>query len=444
MKSETLIFRYLSGDATSDEVAELDRLLAENGELRKQFIFEAGNDAGLREIALERQSSELESEPRVISPIFRPAAWLAAAAAVAMLGVLIWTQISQPNVIAVLVSSEDASWESSLPTEPGSALTAGRMKLTSGIATIRFRSGAEITLEAPAKLSLKTPMLAWLGEGAAVMTVPEQAIGFVLETPDGNVIDYGTTFAVDVEGEGELSNVEVIDGEVGVFIPETGKEVRLLDQEGAFMGDRKIATYQGPLPEAEVNRDQRIRRIGTRGRSYAVIRANREKWLHHEMLLVRRKVEATNHERRSFFAFDLAEVDFEEVAGAQVRLNQVPSGLGYASRLPLISEIAVYGLVNSDKADWKRGVEWEASPSPEDGVLLGYIQIPRSQQRASRVFTSEALMGFLKEHEGRSVTFILDRDFDSESGAAPSLAHAFASDIHPEAAGPKLELILKN
>ncbi len=444
MKPEALIYRYLSGEATVEEVAELDRLLAEDAGLRRKFVFEAGNDAGLREIALERQASEVESDIAVISPVFRPVAWVAAAAAVVLLAAFSWSQATKPNIIAELVSSENASWESSLPTEPGSELWKGYMKLTSGIATIQFRSGAEMTLEAPAKLTIKTAMRAKLVEGAAVMNVPETAIGFVLETPDGNVIDYGTSFAVDVSGEGKPSNVEVIEGEVGVVLPESDEEVRLTDQQGAFLGENEIATYHGPLPEEEVETGKRIRRVGTRGRSYAVVRGNKEKWLHHEMLLVRRKKEPTNHERRSFFSFDLAEINLENVENVQIRLNQVPSGLGFASRLPLITEVAVYGLTNTEKADWKRGVQWDEAPSIEDGVLLGYIPIPRSEQRASRIFTSPALMDFLEEHAGQSVTFILDREPDPETGAVQSLILAFASDIHPEAAGPKLELIMKD
>lgn len=67
---------------------------------------------------------------------------------------------------------DDASWESSLPTEPGSELTGGYLKLTSGIATVRFLSGAESILEAPANLVLKTPMYAMLTSGAARVEVP--------------------------------------------------------------------------------------------------------------------------------------------------------------------------------------------------------------------------------------------------------------------------------
>lgn len=295
-------------------------------------------------------------------------------------------------------------------------------------------------LEAPAKVTLETSMLAHLESGAVVMNVPESAIGFILETPHGKAIDHGTSFAVSVKGK-KPTTFEVIEGEISVVVPGSGEEVRLVDQQGASVSNGKVTTYEGPQEE-EVEESAKVLRIGTMGRSYSVIRANKLKWLRPTLLSVRRKKEPSNHERRSFFSFDLENVDLGKVASAQIRLNQVPSGFGYASRLPEVTSIAVYGLTNQSKANWQAGTTWEESPAPEDGVLLGFIELPRSEQRASRVFTSEALLDFLKARQGQSVTFILDSEYDPVTGAAPSLLHAFASDIHPEAAGPMLELTL--
>ncbi|MEM8952636.1 MAG: FecR domain-containing protein [Verrucomicrobiota bacterium] len=440
MKPESLIHRYFIGEASESDVAKLDDLLAENPELRKKFITEAGHDAALREIALEQQADAAAADSKLISPVFRPVAWLSAAAAVILLATLAWTQASKPKIIAELVSSEDAAWESSLPTEPGSKLTRGRMKLTSGIATIRFRSGAEMLLEAPSQLYLKGPMRARLNSGAAILNVPESAIGFALETPEGHVIDYGTAFAVNVADERDYTNVEVIEGEVAVFMETTGEEVRVFDQQGATITDNTLSTYEGTLPEAEIEPAQNTLRIGTNGRSTSVIRANKEKWLHPDKLMVKRKNKETNHERRSFFAFEVPEVDMTSIESVRLRLNQVPSGIGYATRLPKVSKIAVYGLTNKEKSDWDLSATWESGPNPEDGTLIGHIEIPRSRQTGSRFLAGERLLTFLKENRGQSVTFILDAEVDPVTGElVPSLVLAFASDTHPEAAGPTLE-----
>ncbi len=64
MNPEELIHRYLLGEATGAEIKALEVMLVEDVEVRRKFIFEAGVDAGLREIALERVS-----EPKVIEKV---------------------------------------------------------------------------------------------------------------------------------------------------------------------------------------------------------------------------------------------------------------------------------------------------------------------------------------------------------------------------------------
>jgi len=82
MNPGQLIHRYLSGEATEAEVSELNRLLAETPSLRKDFLFESSLDSSLRELALERLAGPNPSEAVSISPIFRPVAWFATAAAI--------------------------------------------------------------------------------------------------------------------------------------------------------------------------------------------------------------------------------------------------------------------------------------------------------------------------------------------------------------------------
>ena len=370
--------------------------------------------------------------------------WVAAATAVAMMAGMISMQVAKPKTIADLVSAENASWESSLPTEPGSPLSKGYMKLTEGIGTIRFRSGAEIMLEAPAKLTMKSAMKAKLFAGAAVMNVPESAIGFELETPQGRVIDHGTSFAVNVTNGDNQSDFEVIEGEISVYLPSTGEEVRLKELESASIIDETLSVHEGALPEKDAAvTPARTLRIGTKGRSHSVIRANKEKWLHPDLLTVKRKREPIPHERRSFFAFDISGINWEQVDTARIRLNQVPSGIGFATRLPKISFVGLYGLTNSAKSEWDQDSTWETGPSMEDGVKLGALEIPRSEQRGSRILENDTLLEFLKAHKEGTVTFIIEREVSPIDGSVPSLVHAFASDLHPEVSGPALEITLK-
>ena len=75
-------------------------------------------------------------------------------------------------------------------------------------------------------------------------------------------------------------------------------------------------------------------------------------------------------------------------------------------------------------------------------VLLGTFDIPRSQQRRVFGIETEALLEFLNSHETGAVTFLVTRQTTELQRSG--LVHAFASDSHPEASGPILELAIRN
>lgn len=448
MNPTSLIQRYLVGDVSEDEVRELDRLLADDPDLRREFVLGAATDAGLREVALERAAEPVQTQPQA-KPArwYRGVVWLSVAASFVVV-LTFGPSFFRQNTIATLASSENAAWESSLPTIPGSKLAPGSLKLKSGVATIRFDSGAEVVLEATAELQLMTPMKGKLVTGAAVIDVPDLAIGFVIETPDGYAIDYGTRFAVRVDQQERQSNFEVIEGEIAVHHPQTGENVRLTGQgKSATVSNRSLVVTDverqedAELPENAISRSANVIRIGTNGRTGSVIRNNKMKRLHRDVLSVK-TTELANWDQRSFFAFDLAGVDLRQVEAVLLRLNLVPSIRGFASRLPKINRFGVYGLTNPAKADWKIESRWEEAPAPEDGVLLGTFEVPRSRQRGSFSIQNAELLSFLKEHQNGSVTLILVRETTQIEGVGPGPAHMFASDSHPESVGPMLELSL--
>lgn len=446
MDPSTLMHRYLLGRANADEVRELDQRLTNDPEFRVRFVKAATLDTGLREIAIER-GTEPQSFGVGQSPQFNRnnSHWLVPMALAALAAILLVVIGLQPRVdgtptIATLVSSEAAAWESTLPTTPGSHLAAGTMNLRAGVATIRFRSGAEVLLEAPAELLLVTPMRGKLASGAAVVDVPESAYGFVLETPDGYAVDYGTRFAVRVDPTKQQSDFELVEGEIAVHQPTTGREIRLVDEgEVATIQDSSFVTGTQEVIDTGMPSSPLIIRVGTNGRSDSVLPNNkRHKFIDREILSVK------HHRRekwdyRSFFAFDLSTVNLDSAKEARLRLNLVPSVRGFASRLPEINRFGVYGMTNDAKQNWQIGGTWEDAPAPEDGVLLGTFEIPRSTQRGTFGIANEALLNFVKERSDRSVTFLLIRLTSQIEGNVAGLTHAFASDYHPESVGPLLE-----
>ena len=226
-----LIDRYHLGIASEDEVAELDAELREDSHTRDVFIAAARLETNLYDEAINAIPAD-ESDGDPVSRRL-PLRVIGAVAAMVCLAILVASLVGGrgPKPIATLASSENAAWESELPTTPGAELVPGSLRLISGIATIRFHSGAEVVLEAPSQLVLESPMRGRLLVGAAVIDVPDSAIGFVMETPNGYAVDHGTRFSVVVDKNQQTSSFEVIDGEISVHTSEAKDEVRLKDRK---------------------------------------------------------------------------------------------------------------------------------------------------------------------------------------------------------------------
>ncbi|MDF1739646.1 MAG: FecR domain-containing protein [Verrucomicrobiales bacterium] len=443
MESDQLIHRYLIGEATAEEVAALDGLLAADPELRRKLIFEAGTDARLREIALERVADESAEKMAPVKVSFlSPVSLLSiAAGVVAFLGAYLWTASLKPEVVATLVSSEGASWESSLPTLPGSKLTAGSLNLTSGMATIRFRSGAEVVLEAPANLVLETPMRGKLLAGAAVIDVPDEAIGFIMETPDSYAVDHGTRFAVSVDEKESHSAFEVLEGEISVHHPVTGEEVRLSGRQSSTVSGDGMVKIDGPLPEKTLASTKGRVRIDASPGAFSVVGNNEVEYLHSDFLMAKKSLPNEAFDRRSLFTFDLTGFDPDRYASAGILLNLVPTGIGYAAHLPVVNRFQIYGRAGEAGPVDGSLPRWETVAKPEECELLGTFEIPRSQKRGTFGIETPELMAFLKAHPTGRVSFLLVREtLELERGG---LVHTFASDSHPASSGPVLEFYQK-
>jgi hypothetical protein len=81
--------RYLDGLMEPDERAEFEREAAASPALREQVALQSRIDAGLRRLMEPREASAAEPEPVVTRRLWRPA-WLAAAAAVAVVAAGAW------------------------------------------------------------------------------------------------------------------------------------------------------------------------------------------------------------------------------------------------------------------------------------------------------------------------------------------------------------------
>jgi|TARA_B110000495_G_scaffold157976_1_gene141780 hypothetical protein len=443
MKRENeLINRYLNQEITKEEVTELDELLKNKPELRREFYQQANVVTALE----EEFSSNLPNENITITQPLLFNYKLMALAACLVLGIgalsfLFYDSKSQESRdIATLVSNENAAWESSLPTTPGSTLKPGIMSLKSGVATIRFLSGAEVTLEAPSKIELETPMRGKLHAGTAVVNVPETAHGFILSTPDGYAVDHGTAFAVSVNRNGKESDFEVLDGEISLHSP-GGESLFLKQNESATLGvvgifKNNSLNSKEPLPTLPLH--HKNIRIQTQGKNLSIIRNDAFEYLDRDYLMVKLDTGGKPYERRSLLNFLIGEVDWKKVKNAKLRLNLVPCGLGHRVYLPKISRFKIFALAGFADIQWGENLKWDDSPTLQSATPVGNFEIPRSQERGSIVIETPELLSFLKENNQSEYTFIITRETTEIQGSG--LVHAFASDYHPEASGPSLEV----
>ncbi|MEO1527649.1 MAG: LamG-like jellyroll fold domain-containing protein [Planctomycetota bacterium] len=93
-------------------------------------------------------------------------------------------------------------------------LPVGNYELQQGLLNLRFGGGVMVYVEAPARFDAINDKRIVLYRGRLSARVPPERIGFTVETPEAEVVDFGTEFSVDVEGG--ASEVHVFDGLVKV------------------------------------------------------------------------------------------------------------------------------------------------------------------------------------------------------------------------------------
>jgi len=121
-----------------------------------------------------------------------------------------------PPVVARIARSSHAQWlDPGASTLPGTPLTASSMRLTQGLVELACDGGTTVLLQAPATVSLETGERLFLGGGTVSVRIGEGSNGFVVRTPTGTVVDYGTEFGVLVNSRGETEAL-VYDGKAGL------------------------------------------------------------------------------------------------------------------------------------------------------------------------------------------------------------------------------------
>jgi ferric-dicitrate binding protein FerR (iron transport regulator) len=377
----------------------------------------------------------------------------AIAASIAVLAALAWPETPGDHGFARIESTSAARWESSnLPTTTGSRLGQGTLRLADGLATLRFDSGASITLEAPAELTLVDAMRCILSEGTVVGDIPDSAHGFLITTPSAEVIDHGTRFSVVVDGETKETQTRVHDGLVEVGHRTSDRKVMLRDGQFQSAGPEHFgeslvgpeqpfnSRFIGPPARSAQWRRLTTIRDAYIGRSFI---KNQEVHRSETLLLVKN---GTVH-RKAYLGFDLSGIEPEQIAEAELALQFAPTGWGLASLVPEAT-FGVYGLL--EESPWNGdSIVMRNAPANRDNApdlvpsqvsKLGSFVMEHGVQRGRFGINGERLADFLRERAGSEVTLIVIRE--TPESRTNGLVHGFASRRHPELPGPLLSIRL--
>lgn len=449
------IERALDGLLPDDQWQTLQEQIAADPFLCAAYVDHAWLHAQLR---AERDSlSSILAEPVVPPRRHWPAAVAAAtlAACLTLVACLLLLPSAKP-VVATLVQADNCKWAGSdLPTKVNSRLTAGTLVLVEGIATLKFGSGASITIEAPTTLEISDAMHCRLIEGTLTAEVPESAHGFAINTPDIRVVDLGTRFGLTAGSTGN-SQVRVFEGEVEIDGLKSGKSRKLTEGNALHVGSNTVPAGQEPTRGQPVQETDGWTAIPTsfgRGKDSFVRRGDFGAPLGSHPLLIVKHSEipaSRTNERRAIVTFDLSQVDPSSISEAQLILDPEPSGFGFSALVPDDSRFAVYGLTDESLDDWSEAdTRWDSFPGfSETGPIPGLVErlaefwIPRGGSGNPLVIRGDSIAAFLRSSTNGLATFVIVR----ETGETDhnGVAHGFASKEHPTARPPTLRFQTTN
>ncbi|MGB8169387.1 MAG: FecR domain-containing protein, partial [Chthoniobacteraceae bacterium] len=353
--------------------------------------------------------------------------------------------------VATLVQADNCKWSGSdLPTAAGSKLGAGSLVLLEGIATLKFTSGATVTLEAPTKLQILDAMHCRLIEGSAVADVPEPAHGFTIDTPDIKVVDLGTRFGVTTSSLGN-SQVRVFQGEVEIGGQAGQPAQRLKEGKGMQVGSGSTAAGQEPSRGQQMQQAEGWTAIPTsfgRGKDAYVRRGDQQGPMGaHPLIMVKHSdlPASRRNERRGLLTFDVSQIATSKVVEAQLILDPEPSGFGFSALVP-DSRFAVYGITDETLDGWdEKNALWSSAPGCDDEGprleqtrKLAEFWIPRGGSGEPLTVRGDALAEFVRQHQDGLVSFIVVRETGESDPSG--LVHAFASKEHPTARPPTLRV----
>ncbi|QDT55106.1 FecR protein [Caulifigura coniformis] len=208
-----LINRYIDHEIEADELAELNGLLRESADSRREFAERLNLDSALSQSAasLMVSATPLKStSPALLKRLLNKGRlkWVAVACGLLLVIAGGWQWRESGRAFATVVESIG---DDNPPS--GTNLWSEPHLLRTGSVELATPRGAKIVIEAPAEFHFVSVQELWLQRGRISADISPSAKGFTVLTPSGKAIDLGTRFGVDVSQEG-AAEVHVFQGEV--------------------------------------------------------------------------------------------------------------------------------------------------------------------------------------------------------------------------------------
>ena len=248
---------------TEKQKAELARFLKESEEARQFYIRLMGQSASLCSYAAELQTEAPEGTCGPVRIGGGGRHWvfglLSAAAAIVIVSLVLWTARPRPKsplaaadpspaattdpavneneFVARLTGSKDCAWAGGAG---GGAPLGGRLRkgqildLEKGYAEVTFDCGAQVILQGPASLDVKSAWSATLTRGTLRASLPPEAMGFSISNPTVEVVDLGTEFTMFADASGATTDVLVLKGEV-----EAAPKTQATDQQPIVLREKE-------------------------------------------------------------------------------------------------------------------------------------------------------------------------------------------------------------
>ncbi|MEM9282396.1 MAG: LamG-like jellyroll fold domain-containing protein [Verrucomicrobiota bacterium] len=203
-------------DQTIDEtgLTSLNEWIKASPENADHFAQRSHLHSQLFEWAQTQDSKVVKLRPAVRA---RTLVGIAASIAVILLGGLWFSKPAPGKPMAELTAraNSDLRYQGRRQSIEDNTIRTGKYAAKQGITSFRFDNGVEVVVEAPAEFRIESDLRMSLTYGRLSVTVPPEGIGFTVETPAAEVIDFGTEFAIEVADD-RSSEVHVFDGAVDV------------------------------------------------------------------------------------------------------------------------------------------------------------------------------------------------------------------------------------